>query len=61
MYDFKPGYLESMKCLCEAMAQECFWKMAVQDKQYKNGLVAKLSLMVNRPSLSALSDTTTYH
>jgi hypothetical protein len=28
-FDFKAGYVETMKTLAEAMAQECFWQQAV--------------------------------
>lgn len=29
VYDFREGYLETMKVLMSAMAQECFWQQAV--------------------------------
>ncbi|KAL7416997.1 BRO1-like domain-containing protein [Mrakia frigida] len=45
-FDFKEGYIETMKSLTEAMAQECFWQQAVHDK-YKNGTVARLAMKVS--------------
>ena len=38
VYDLKEGYLETMKVLMSAMAQECFWQQAVLGQSFGFGL-----------------------